>query len=221
MATRPRARPPKPTAETSPPAAITVRPLAPTDFPAIEELFGERGACGGCWCMFWRAPSRAAFAEIKGDRARRQFRELVTSGKARGVLAFEGERPVGWCAFGPRADFPMTERKRGYVVADAAEVWSVNCFFIRKDRRSQGIARRLLAAAADEARAAGAATLEGYPVPLARGVTRPGAFVYTGTLSMFESAGFRVTQRLLPGSPLVRLALLSPRKKGSRPRAAP
>jgi GNAT superfamily N-acetyltransferase len=197
---------------------LTVRPLQPTDWPAIEELFGERGACGGCWCMFWRAPSRRDFAALKGDRAKLAFRDLVTSARAQGILAFEGDRPVGWCALGPRSDFPSTERKRGYVVADAGGVWSVNCFFIRKDRRGQGIARRLLAAAVDEARRAGAATLEGYPVPLAAGVTRPGAFVYTGTLSMFEAAGFRVVQRLYPGSPLVRLPLALARPAAKRRR---
>lgn len=188
-------------------APITVRALQPTDWAAIEDLFGERGACGGCWCMFWRVPSRKDFRALKGEAAREAFRALVTSGRARGILAFEGDRAVGWCAFGPRAEFPMTERKRGYVVEDAATVWSVNCFFVRKDRRSRGLAARMLAAAVDEARKAGAPALEGYPVPLPRGETRPGAFVYTGTMSMFERAGFRVIQRTYPGSPLLRLSL--------------
>ena len=35
---------------------LTVRPLREDDWPAIEELFGSNGACGGCWCMWWRVP---------------------------------------------------------------------------------------------------------------------------------------------------------------------
>jgi hypothetical protein len=33
---------------------LTVRPLTPDLWPALEDLFGENGAVGGCWCMYWR-----------------------------------------------------------------------------------------------------------------------------------------------------------------------
>lgn len=35
---------------------VMVRLLQRTDWPVILRLFGERGACGGCWCMWWRVP---------------------------------------------------------------------------------------------------------------------------------------------------------------------
>jgi hypothetical protein len=28
--------------------------LTPALWPALEQLFGPNGACGGCWCMWWR-----------------------------------------------------------------------------------------------------------------------------------------------------------------------
>ena len=28
--------------------------LDSTRWDDFEELFGEKGACGGCWCMSWR-----------------------------------------------------------------------------------------------------------------------------------------------------------------------
>jgi hypothetical protein len=31
----------------------------------FETLFGERGACGGCWCMLWRL-ARKEFEQQKG-----------------------------------------------------------------------------------------------------------------------------------------------------------
>jgi GNAT superfamily N-acetyltransferase len=155
--------------------------------------------------MYWRAPTQRDFRALAGAPAKEAFHGLVTSGTARGVLAFEDGAAVGWCALGPRTDFPRTETKRSYKVADAEGVWSINCFFIRKDRRGRGIAQKLLAAAVAEGRKAGAQTFEGYPSVLAPGAKQPAAFVYKGTLSMFEAAGFRIVQRTYPGSPLVRL----------------
>src|SRR5690242_5253190 len=33
---------------------LTIRPLTPDLWPALEDLFGDNGAVGGCWCMYWR-----------------------------------------------------------------------------------------------------------------------------------------------------------------------
>ena len=32
---------------------FTIHPLTPDLWPALEDLFGKRGACNGCWCMYW------------------------------------------------------------------------------------------------------------------------------------------------------------------------
>jgi len=58
--------------------------------------------------------------------------------------------------------------------------------------RHRGIGTALLEAAVAYARSRGAATVEAYPVAVAPGETIPATSVYTGTLSMFERAGFRV-----------------------------
>ncbi|MBI2897704.1 MAG: GNAT family N-acetyltransferase [Deltaproteobacteria bacterium] len=196
-------------AEDSP---IVVRGLLKTDWPAIERLFGPNGACGGCWCMYWRSPSRSAFEQIQGARARGKLRRLVTTGAARGILAFQGDEPVGWCSFGPRTDFPNTENKPSYAVDDADQIWSVNCFFVRRGHRRKGVSGLLLACAIDEARRQGAKTLEAYPTVVRPGTRQADAFVFKGTLPLFERAGFRVVQRINPGSPLVRLALRAGRR---------
>jgi len=33
---------------------LEFHPLAPDRWSHFEALFGEKGACGGCWCMWWR-----------------------------------------------------------------------------------------------------------------------------------------------------------------------
>ena len=58
---------------------LAIRPLTAARWKDLETLFGKRGACGGCWCMFWRL-ARAAFVKQKGDGNRRAFKRLVRKG---------------------------------------------------------------------------------------------------------------------------------------------
>ncbi len=78
-------------------SALRFRPLTAERWPDLEKLFGERGACGGCWCMWWRL-SRGEFERQKGAGNKRALRRLVNSDLPPGVLAYLGGEPVGWCA---------------------------------------------------------------------------------------------------------------------------
>ena len=70
---------------------MTIRPLTPSRGKELEALFGERGASGGCWCMFWRRP-RAAFVRQKGGGNRRAlgarigFREVARRSETRPIM---------------------------------------------------------------------------------------------------------------------------------------
>ena len=48
---------------------IEVHPASADRWPDLETLFGERGACGGCWCLFFRLP-RAQYGSQKGEANR-------------------------------------------------------------------------------------------------------------------------------------------------------
>lgn len=217
--------PSKKTAETGP---ISIRPLTPDDWPVVERLFGEKGACGGCWCMYWRVPRGGKTWETtKGERARRAMQRLVRRGDARAMLAFDGDEPIAWCALGPRADFPRLERVKAYQRPAAAggaspgDTWSIPCFFILPKYRGRGVGTAILAAAAGAAARAGARRVEGYPVAMKRPGDRwPGAFAWTGVLPMFEACGFEVVQRTAATKPLVQLTVgASPRTTAKRSRA--
>src|SRR5262245_9184891 len=128
--------------------AIEVRALTKGDWPVIERLFGANGACGGCWCMWWRVPRGGELWEKqKGEPNKRAFKKLVQSGNVRGVLAFSSDEPVGWCCFGPRGEFPRTERIKALRAEWDAHTWSINCFYIPSAWRGRGVATKLLAAA--------------------------------------------------------------------------
>ena len=171
--------------------AIEVRPLERTDWAVVEELFGERGACGGCWCMLWRAPRGGrAFEEQKGEPNRAAFRALVEAGQVHGILAFAAGRPVGWCSFGPAASFPGLLRSRVLARPRSAGTWSVTCFFIARGWRGRGVGTRLLQAAVARAFALDAAEVEGFPAVPRSGGQLPGPFAWTGVPALFEAAGF-------------------------------
>ncbi len=122
-------------------------PLTPERWPDLEKLFGERGACGGCWCMWWRL-RQSEYKKQRGEGNRRGFRALVKKGPPPGILAYEAAEPVGWCSIGPRPSFPRMARSRVLKPVDDQAVWSVTCLFIRKMHRGKGVSTELLKQAA-------------------------------------------------------------------------
>jgi hypothetical protein len=90
---------------------LSFHPLTQERWKDFEDLFGNRGACGGCWCMYWRLP-RAQFERQKGAVNKRALHQLAAAGGPLGVIAYDGAQPVGWCAVAPRPDFPGLGRSR-------------------------------------------------------------------------------------------------------------
>jgi hypothetical protein len=198
-------------------ASISIRPLEPDDWPALATLFGAKGACGGCWCMYWRVERGGrAWDEMRGDTAKKQFRALVTAGQVHGLLAFAGEVPVGWVCVGPYEDFPRLGRVRALERERPAGTWSVVCFYIATRHRRSGLGLKLLTAARDLAFDRGAGFVEGYPVIVRSAQGLPGAFAWTGVPAMFAKSGFS----LVAGPHPDRHVWLSERAKRGRRRAA-
>ncbi|NOK09830.1 GNAT family N-acetyltransferase [Corallococcus exercitus] len=197
----------------APPDLKTVE-LTPELWPDLEKLFGPNGACGGCWCMYWRIPEGERYDDVRGPDAKRRFKALVASGEAKGVLAYADGEPVGWATFGPRRDFPRLDRAPSFKCDDADAVSSVPCFFIHRNWRNQGVATALLAAVEAAVRRDGPRTLEGYPVKPPRGEARiSNGMAYTGTLPFFLKRGYVHVADRPAGKQRVRKALTPARRK--------
>jgi len=198
---------------TSPTAAVTdltIVPLTPDRLPDLATLFEQGGDPKWCWCAWYRVPNRN-WTNATPPENRALLEELATGVQAPGLVAYRGELVVGWVSLGPREDFERLAHSRILAPVDDHPVWSIVCFVVGKRERGQGIARALLAAAIDHARANGATTLEAYPVDTGDG-RLPAATVYKGTVSMFERAGFTVVARRQASAtaaprPIVRLEL--------------
>ncbi len=167
------------------------RALRPDDWPVIETLFGPKGACAGCWCMYWRTPGGKAWKSATNAENRARFEALVKAGEAHGVLAFEGEEAIGWCAVGPRTDFVRLAGSTVLARRGSAGTWSLNCLYIPARHRGKGVATALVAVATAHALALGATEVEAYPVePREPGKKMPAAFAWTGVPPLFAAAGY-------------------------------
>lgn len=192
-------------AEPSKRPPFTFHPLTPDRWGDLELLFGPRGACAGCWCMYWRL-KRSEYTAGSGEGNRRAFRKIVRSGEVPGVLAYSGGDPIGWCALAPRESYPALVRSRVLKPLDDEPVWSVTCFFVARGYRRKGVTSALLDAAAALARKKGARLLEGYPVEPREGKMAD-AFAWTGLAASFRKAGFHEVARRSATRPIMRRRL--------------
>ncbi len=181
-----------------------IAPVSEATWPDLERLFGEDGACVGCWCMWWRT-TRATYHAGRGNR--RALRAAVDADVSVGLLAYADdpgsgdEQAVGWCAVAPRSAYPRWENSAvGRARREPDGRWAVPCFFVRPDFRRRGIADALLAAACEHSRAHGAQVLEAYPMNTAKASASD---LFVGSFSLFARHGFVVV-----GQPTARRAVM-------------
>jgi GNAT superfamily N-acetyltransferase len=189
---------------------LEIHPLTPDRFADLAALFEEGGDPKWCWCVYFRFRGRdwtnATAAENRAD-----LEDLTERSLAPGLVAYAGERVVGWVSLGPREDYERLTYSKVLAPVDATPVWSIVCFVVSRRVRGRGVAAALLDAAIAFAHEHGATTLEAYPVDVGGGRV-PAASAFHGTLAMFERAGFTVVERrqwnaASPVRPIVRLAL--------------
>jgi GNAT superfamily N-acetyltransferase len=179
---------------------LTIRPLTADHWRDVEDLFGKGGASNGCWCMYWRIGP--AYSKRPRQMNRTAFQGLVDRGPPPGLLAFDGDVPVGWCALTPRQDLAWLARKPALEPPDVLPVWSISCFYVRRGYRRQGIMSALIREALKAAKRAGAPAVEAYPIDTARPESTTN--VFTGTALAFRRAGFKTIKRHEPTRPIMR-----------------
>jgi GNAT superfamily N-acetyltransferase len=177
---------------------LRIRPLTPDLWPALEDLFGKPGACNGCWCMYWRIGPR--YRDRPREKNKAALRRIVKRGPPPGLVAFDGDKAVGWCQLTPRDDLSWMDRGRAFARVDDVPVWSISCFYVRRGYRQMGVTSALIAGALKIAKRARVPSVEAYPSD----ATPAPAGAYTGYASTFARAGFKEVARRKPGRPIMR-----------------
>jgi GNAT superfamily N-acetyltransferase len=177
-------------------------PVTKDRWADFEALFGERGACGGCWCMLWRL-ARKEFESQKGEGNRLAMKALVQSGEVPGILALSENQPIAWCSVAPRHHFPALGRSRILKPLDELPVWSISCIFVEKPYRRKGLSTRMIKAAVDYVKRQGGSIVEAYPVE-PKNDKMPDVFAWTGLASAFVKADFVECTRRSETRPIMR-----------------
>lgn len=183
--------------------SLSFAPLTRDTWPLFENLFGPRGACANCWCMFYRLPKKDFEAGKKLEGNKQAMKQLVWDGKPTGLMAIHEGKAIAWCAFAPREDYLKLEKSRVHAKIDAEKVWSIPCTFILKEYREKGVSVALLQGLIEYARQSGIAILEAYPV-IPSEKKLPDAFAWTGLYKSFARAGFKVVDQRSKNRPMVR-----------------
>ena len=178
-------------------------PLTNDKWQDFENLFGIKGACGGCWCMFFLLPGKEFYAG-KGEILHQSMQKKVCDDQEiPGLIAYHAGEPAGWIALGPREQYLRLQNSRILKPVDEQSVWSIVCFFVGKKYRKQGVNLFLIKSAIQYAKDQGIKILEAYPVE-PKGDKVPDVFAYTGFLSTFQKAGFIEVVRRSPTRPIMR-----------------
>lgn len=116
---------------------LQVKEMSPKLWDDLEQLFGEKGACGGCWCIWWRIELGEKWQDVKGQEAKKRLHGMIGNGRACGLIACDGDEPVGWCTFGKRTDFPRLNRARTLQCEDPDTISCVPCFYVKNRYRKK------------------------------------------------------------------------------------
>jgi GNAT superfamily N-acetyltransferase len=182
---------------------LTFEPLTKNNWSKFLELFGDKGACGNCWCMYYRL-KKSDFLEGKVNNGNKTaIKSIVWKNKPTGLLGFYQGQAIAWCAFAPREDFIKLENSRVHKRIDDKPVWSVPCFFIHKDFRRHGISVELLKGVAKYAKENEIKIIEAYPI-IPTKEKLPDSFAWIGLYKSFERAGFEIANTTSKNRPMVR-----------------
>ena len=182
---------------------LTFEPLTKTNWIKFVQLFGRNGACGNCWCMYYRL-NKSDFQEGKAEEGNKTaIMELVWQDQPTGVLGLYEGQAIAWCAFAPREDFIKLEKSRVHKRIDDKMVWSIPCFYIDKKFRRLGVTVELLKGVIKYAEEKGIKIIEAYPsIPTQEKLAD--SFAWIGLYKSFERAGFEIVDRTSKNRPMVR-----------------
>ncbi|WBQ08367.1 GNAT family N-acetyltransferase [Kribbella sp. CA-293567] len=167
----------------------SIQPLTARTWDAFAGLVERHnGIFGGCWCIYFQPDCAERGQGYEGNRALKK--QLVEAGQAHAALVMVGDEAIAWAEYGTPDELPNIHHRKQYdAEADLVPDYRITCIFVDKRHRRQGYAKVALAGALDLIGAQGGGVVEGYPHEIGE-KRMSNSFVYNGTRTMYEEAGF-------------------------------
>jgi GNAT superfamily N-acetyltransferase len=162
---------------------ITIKPVDRSTWADFQTLFQSRGGPSYCWCMAWRMTKEELNHNDPASR-KKCIKRRVWSHTPIGLLAYDGHEAVAWCSIAPRETY---QRLGGDESLE--DVWSIVCFYIKREYRRKGLTAVLIENSKGYAKKHGAQYLEAYPVDIDSPSYRHMGFVKT-----FKKQGFHLVK---------------------------
>ncbi len=164
---------------------FTILPVTSKNWDHLEALFENRGGPKSCWCMIWRAYEIGPGLTDKAAR-KASMKGRIASNVPVGLIGYLEGVAVAWCSIAPRSTFKATLSGAIDNADDKLSIWSLTCFFVKRELRGRGISTLLINAAIDHARACGANIVEAYPVD-----QNSPSYRFSGFVELYETQGFK------------------------------
>ncbi|NOT74886.1 MAG: GNAT family N-acetyltransferase [Cyclobacteriaceae bacterium] len=154
-------------------------PINRSNWTDLEKLFESKGGPHDCWCMAWRKMNEGTDRANKADK-KSSLKSYVDNKSPVGLICYDNSEPIAWCSIAPRGSY---KKLSGDI--SLTDVWSLVCFFIKREYRGEGITEELIKESIKYAKDNGAKYLEAYPVDL-----ESPSYRFMGFKSTFQKLGF-------------------------------
>jgi GNAT superfamily N-acetyltransferase len=143
----------------------------PEHAATLSALFDAAGC--PCHCRYWHFEGdknawleRCAFFAHE-NQAEQAAALMAGTADAKGIVALQDGKAVGWLKLAPRASLGKLLRLGAYrplALSPEAAVMGIGCVLVHPEHRAQGVARAMIQSAVEHARALGARAIEAYPL---------------------------------------------------------
>jgi GNAT superfamily N-acetyltransferase len=154
-------------------------PVDKSNWNDLETLFESKGGPQNCWCMVWRNMNEGTDRANKADK-KSSLENYVTTEKPVGLLCYHNTVAIAWCSIAPRESYRELSGD-----TTLSNVWSLVCFFIKKEYRQKGITEELIKQSIKYAKDNGAKYVEAYPVD-----QDSPSYRFMGFKPIFDKVGF-------------------------------
>lgn len=173
-----------------------VKPLTKDNAEIFAEYLGELDFShaphwGTCFCRFYytNCPGEEWKAR-SGEHNKQEALEDINQENMKGLLAFDGDKCIGWCSANDVSRFPRIYADVKEILGDK-KTGCVICYVIHPEYRRQGVARLLLKTAIESFREDGFDAVLALPVDM----KSPQETHYRGTINMYLENGFKEIKR--------------------------